>query len=115
MKKKKNIRKFGREKGVRRALIKTLIEGLFSNGKIQTTEAKAREIRPFVEKLITLGKRGGQASKRLLTSRSSKRVADKVFTDLALKYEKRSGGYTRIIKTKIRKSDGAKMAVIEFV
>ncbi len=115
MRKKKNIRKFGRVRKVRKALVKTLVEGLVSSGKIETTEAKAKEIRPFVERLITLGKRGGMASKRQIASRVSNRVADKVFTDMVSKYEKRSGGYTRIIKTKIRKSDGAKMAVIEFV
>jgi large subunit ribosomal protein L17 len=115
MKKKKNIRKFGRERNIRRSLIKSLIEALVRNGKIETTEAKAKEIRPSVEKLVTLSKKGTLASKRLVASRVSMRVAEKLLSDMVPKYEKRNGGYTRIIKTKIRKSDGASMAVIEFV
>lgn len=115
MKKKKNIRKFGRVKKVRKGMFKALISSLVLHGKIETTEAKAKEIRPMVERLVTLAKRGGDAKRRLIASKTSSSIASKIVSELSSKYEKRSGGYTRIIKTKIRKSDGAKMAVIEFV
>jgi large subunit ribosomal protein L17 len=115
MKKKKNIRKFGRVKKVRKGMFKALISSLVFHGKIETTEAKAKEIRPMVERLVTLAKRGGISKVRLIASKTSKDVAEKIVSVILPKYEKRNGGYTRIIKTKIRKSDGAKMAVIEFV
>lgn len=111
-----NIRKFGREKGVRRALLKSLARALVMNKKITTTEAKAKELRPFVEKLVTRAKNKNLASRRLLVSRlgTSTEVKELV-ENLGPKYEKRSGGYTRIIKLPRRLSDGGKMAVIEFV
>ncbi len=108
-------RKFGRKTGQRKALMKSLAYSLALKGKIKTTEAKAKELRPFMEKLVTLGKKETPASKRLLTSRVGVQAAKKIFTDISPKYKERSGGYTRITKMVRRKSDGASMAVIEFV
>jgi large subunit ribosomal protein L17 len=111
-----NIRKFGREKGQRDALLKSLALSLVMNKKIKTTEAKAKELRPFVEKLVTKAKVKTLASRRILTSRIGAGAGVKeLFDNLAPKYDKRSGGYTRIIKLPRRVSDGSAMAVIEFV
>ncbi|MBX4195498.1 50S ribosomal protein L17 [Candidatus Parcubacteria bacterium] len=108
-------RKFGRERNQRKALMKSLAHNLVLKGKIKTTEAKAKELRPFVEKLITTGKSGTPASKRLLVSRVGKMAGDKLASSFAETYKDRKGGYTRITKLVRRASDGAKMAVIEFV
>jgi large subunit ribosomal protein L17 len=108
-------RKFGREKGQRKALLKSLAHNLVLEGKIKTTEAKAKEVRPYVEKLVTLGKKETPASRRLLESRVGKMAAKKIAQSLAGTYKDRNGGYTRITKLVRRDSDGAKMAVIEFV
>ncbi|MBX4199243.1 50S ribosomal protein L17 [Candidatus Parcubacteria bacterium] len=108
-------RKFGRERNQRKALLKSLAHNLVVTGKVKTTEAKAKEIRPFVEKLITLGKRETPASKRLLEARVGKMATVKLVGPLAAQYKTRAGGYTRITKLVRRGSDGAPMAVIEFV
>ncbi|OHA91374.1 MAG: 50S ribosomal protein L17 [Candidatus Zambryskibacteria bacterium RIFCSPHIGHO2_01_FULL_49_18] len=108
-------RKFGREKNQRVALMKSLAYSLALKGKIKTTEAKAKELRPLMEKLVTLGKKQTPASRRLLESRVGVQAARKIFVDLALTYKERAGGYTRITKMIHRKSDGAPQAVIEFV
>ncbi len=108
-------RKFGREQSQRKALLKSLAYSLVVKGKIKTTEPKAKEIRPFVEKLITLGKKQTLASRRELESRVGKIAAKRIATILSPEYMKRNGGYTRITKMIARQSDGAKMAIIEFV
>lgn len=108
-------RKFGREKNQRVALMKSLAYALTTEGKIKTTEAKAKSLRPFVEKLITLGKKDNLATRRLLESRVGRIAAKKIATDLSVKYKERAGGYTRITKLVRRASDGAPQAVIEFV
>lgn len=111
-----NIRKFGRERGQRLALLKSLALALVTHGNITTTEAKAKELRPFVEKLVTRAKDKTLASRRLLLSRLG--VEDgvsRLIKDVAPKYEKRAGGYTRIVKLPRRLSDGGAMAVIEFI
>ena len=95
--------------------MKSLALALAINGKIKTTEAKAKELRPFIEKLITLGKTETLASRRLLESRVGKHAASKILKDLSPNYKQRAGGYTRITKMVRRSSDGAAMAVIEFV
>jgi large subunit ribosomal protein L17 len=111
-----NIRKFGRERGQRLALLKSLALALVTRKKITTTEAKAKELRPFVEKLVTKAKTNTLASRRILISRLGTIAGAKELLDiLAPKYEKRSGGYTRIVKLARRLSDGSAMAVIEFV
>lgn len=108
-------RKFGREKNQRKALMKSLALSLALKGRIKTTEAKAKELRPFIEKLVTLGKKENQASGRLLTSRVGERGAKRIASEWSNKYKDRAGGYTRITKLVRRATDGAKMAVIEFV
>lgn len=108
-------RKFGRERNQRKALLKSLAHNLVLEGKIKTTEAKAKELRPFVEKLVTMGKKETPASKRLLEARVGKLASTKLVGSLAAMYKTREGGYTRITKLVRRGSDGAKMAVIEFV
>ena len=112
-----NKRKFGRVRKVRKALINSLALNLIVRGKIKTTEPKAKELRPFVEKLVTGAKKGNMAARRLIISELSNRRSEvkKLFEVIALKYADRKGGYTRILKLGARKSDGAKMAIIEFV
>jgi len=109
-------RKFGRETGQRAALLRSLAEALIKNNKIKTTEAKAKEIRPMVEKMVTRAKTNTLASRRLLIARLRNEASVKELMEtIAPRYTKRAGGYTRITKLPPRKSDGAKMAVIEFV
>lgn len=108
-------RKFGREKNQRRALLRSLAESLALKGKIKTTEPKAKELRPFMEKLVTLGKKQTLASRRLLESRIGQLAAKKIAGTLAIEYKKRAGGYTRITKMLPRRTDASPMAVIEFV
>jgi len=108
-------RKFGRERNQRKALLKSLAYSLVMKEKIKTTEPKAKEVRPFVEKLVTLGKSGTIASRRLLETRVGKIAGKKIALALSPKYKDTKGGYTRITKLIQRKSDGAKMAIIEFV
>ncbi len=108
-------RKFGREKKVRDGLMKSLALALVLENRIKTTDAKARELRPFVEKLVTTGRLGTVAARRNLVSRVGSIAANKIVKDVAPKYADRKGGYTRITKLPARVSDGALMAVIEFV
>jgi len=109
-------RKFHRKKGQRKALFKSLINNLVLEEKIETTEAKAKEIRSKVEKLITLGKKQNLSALRLLISRLNKKAGQKIYFTLAPRYQDRNGGYTRIIKgVKKRMKDGTKTAIIEFV
>lgn len=112
-----NKRKFGRDNGQRKMLISSLALSLIVRGKIKTTEAKAKELRPFIEKLVTRAKSDTVANRRLIVSRLSNRKTEtkKLFEVVAPKYKDVSGGYTRIMKTGPRKSDSAKMAIIEFV
>ncbi|MDB5225433.1 MAG: rplQ [Candidatus Adlerbacteria bacterium] len=108
-------RKFGRETGQRAALLKSLARSLVIKGKIKTTEAKAKEIRPLVEKMVTKGKTPTLANRRLLiVSLGAATTATKLIK-IASGYTERSGGYLRITKMGPRKGDAAKMAVIEFV
>ena len=112
----KKHRKFGREIGVRRALLKGLALSLIRHDKITTTEAKAKELRPFIEKLVTRGKNKSVASRRVLVSRlGNAEGVKKLVAHIAPRYEKRAGGYTRIVKLPRRGGDASKMAVIEFV
>ncbi|MCU0660634.1 MAG: 50S ribosomal protein L17 [Candidatus Pacebacteria bacterium] len=112
-----SVRKFGRKKNQRNALLKSLALSLVKSGKITTTEAKAKELRPFIEKLVTKGKTPTVASRRNITAKLQNRKPEvkKLVDEVAKKYEDRKGGYTRIMKLPRRKSDGSKMAVIEFV
>lgn len=109
-------RKFGRERNVRRALIKSLASSLIIKRKIKTTDAKARELRPYIEKMVTKAKRGDLSSKRMIISKiGTKKAAKILFDDIAPNYKERPGGYTRIVKLPRRTGDGSKMAIIEFV
>lgn len=110
------MRKFHRKKGPRRLFIQGLANNLIMKEKIETTIPRAKEVRPVVEKMVTLAKKQQLAGLRLLLSRLPKQAAQKLFYDLAPKYKDRSGGYLRITKeAKSRKRDGAMLAIIEFV
>jgi large subunit ribosomal protein L17 len=109
-------RKLGRPTAHRKALYRNLVTDLLNYEKITATEAKAKEIRSFAERMITLGKEGGLHSRRqALSFILDKKIADKVFTELAPRYAERPGGYTRIIKLGSRLGDGAPMVQIELV
>jgi large subunit ribosomal protein L17 len=109
-------RKFGRERKVRRALLRSLAANLILRGKIETTEAKAKELRGYVEKLVTRGKSSTLASERILLERlGTMGPVKKLIKDVSPKYADRKGGYTRIVKTSPRAGDGSPMAIIEFV
>ncbi len=109
-------RKFGRERNARRALLKSLAVALIERGKIKTTTAKAKELRPMVEKLVTRARANTLAGNRLILSRLGKMDAVRKLTkEIAPRYTKRPGGYTRISKLPARVSDGSPMAIIEFV
>jgi large subunit ribosomal protein L17 len=115
MKNLKKGRKLHRKVGPRKALMKTLASSLVIHEKIKTTEAKAKELSPYIEKKITKAKKGDVASRRILNKFFSDNVTKKLVDEIAPKYKERNGGYTRVIKLGIRKSDGAKMAIIELV
>lgn len=112
----KKGRKFHRKKGQRKAFLKTLAGNLILEDKILTTEERAKELKSFVEKMVTLGKKQDVASLRLLIARLPKASAEKMYYVIAPRYKSRRGGYLRITKgIKTRKRDGSKVAVIEFV
>lgn len=112
----KKIRKFNRMKGQRAALMKTMAVSLVEHEKITTTEAKAKSLRPYVEKLVTIAKNSETVTgRRLLSARTGPRTARKLSLTLAPRYKDRKGGYLRITKMPRRVNDGSKMAVIEFV
>lgn len=109
------LRKFNRKRKVRNALMDSLATSLILQNKIKTTEAKAKSLRPFVEKIVTVGKAKNLAAERQIIAMIGVRGARKVVNDISPKYKERKGGYTRITKLPRRASDAAKMAVIEFV
>lgn len=110
-------RKFGREQKVRSTFLKGLTLDLIRHGKITTTEARAKELRKIVEPMVTLAKKGDTASHRLAVSRLLNRKTEtkKLFEEIAPNYADRKGGYTRVTRLPVRKSDASRMAVIEFV
>jgi large subunit ribosomal protein L17 len=108
-------RKFGREKAQRKALINSLMRALVINEKIETTEAKAKELSRIIEKEITVAKKGDINARRQLAENFSEDLVKKMVEVIAPKYKEREGGYTRIIKLGQRKSDAADMAIIELV
>lgn len=109
-------RKFGRSKNQRKALMRSLAVSLVRDEKITTTEAKAKSLRPYMEKIVTQAKKGALGDRRLLISKiNNVSASKKLVEDIATRYQDRKGGYTRIIKMQPRLGDGAKMAVIEFV
>ena len=109
-------RKLQRTSSHRRALLRNMSAALIKHEQIKTTLPKARELRPYLEKLITLAKRGGLSNRRLAHARLlDETQLAKLFSTLAERYSDRNGGYTRIIKAGIRASDAAPMAIIELV
>lgn len=114
MKHKNRNRKFGRETDQRRAFLRSLAEALAAHGKITTTEARAKELRPYIERLITLAKKGTPAAEKLLKERLGTAKRAKLLIDLAKK-AKQPTGYTRIVKMAPRKSDGSPMAIIQVI
>jgi len=109
-------RRLGFRSDHRRALLRNAVTSLLEHEKITTTETRAKEIRSITEKMITLGKRGDLHARRLADSYlMSEAVVYKLFTSIAERYKDRSGGYTRIIKTGVRKGDGAPMAIVELL
>jgi large subunit ribosomal protein L17 len=109
-------RKLQRTSAHRTALFRNMSAALIKHEQITTTVAKAKELRPYVEKLITLAKKGGLSNRRLAHARLlDDAQLTKLFDVLADRYKSRNGGYTRIIKAGIRASDASPMAVIEFV
>ncbi|HVM77360.1 MAG TPA: 50S ribosomal protein L17 [Candidatus Paceibacterota bacterium] len=110
-------RKFSRLRGPRRAFLRNLSNDLIRAGAIETTEARAKEIRPAVERLVTFAKKQTLAARRVIVSRvGNQKIADKLYGEYGPRYAGRAGGYLRIVKLgKSRKRDGAQMARIEFV
>jgi large subunit ribosomal protein L17 len=109
-------RKLGRKTEHRISLLRNLAASLISHGRIRTTEAKAKELRPFVEKLVTLGKRDSlHARRHALSILPRREVVTKLFSDVSPRFSERPGGYTRILKLAHRQGDGASMAFIQFV
>lgn len=115
-------RKLGRTTDTRMALLRNLASDLIIHERIETTEAKAKELKSVVEKMITLGKRGDLHARRQASSFLYNQAADednnviqKLFDDVAARYEDRQGGYTRVLKLGARQGDGAAMAIIELV
>ncbi|GGD54793.1 50S ribosomal protein L17 [Erythrobacter arachoides] len=109
-------RKLSRKSQHRTALFRNMAAALIKHEQITTTVAKAKELRPYVEKLVTLAKRGGLSNRRLAHARLlDDAQLIKLFDVLAARYADREGGYTRIIRAGIRQSDAVQMAIIEFV
>ncbi|KUP04648.1 50S ribosomal protein L17 [Bacillus coahuilensis m2-6] len=117
-------RKLGRTSSQRKAMLRDLTTDLIISERIETTEARAKELRSVVEKMITLGKRGDLHARRqaaayirneVANARNWRRCTSKVFADVAPRYAERQGGYTRIMKLGPRRGDGAPMVIIELV
>ena len=116
MRHRKSGRQLGRNTHHRRALFRSLVTSLLEHERIETTEAKAKEVRILADRIITLGKRGDlHARRRALAYVRTREVVGKVFSDLAGRFAERPGGYTRLIKTRRRIGDAARMVVIELV
>ena len=117
-------RKFGRKADHRKAMLRNLATSVILYGKVETTEAKAKDLRSVVDELITLGKKGDLAARRqaaayirnvVVDEETQQTVLQKLFDEVAPKYADRNGGYTRVIKTGTRRGDAAPMAFIELV
>ena len=111
-----SYRKLGRNSSARKALFKSILTSFFRYGRIETTEAKAKEIRSLADNLITLAKRGDFSARRQAIARlADEDVVRKLFDEIAGKYTDRQGGYTRILKMGPRRGDAAPMVIIELV
>jgi len=119
MRHQKRGRKFNRTASHRKAMMSNLASALIIHKKIQTTDVKGKELRGFVERLVTYAKHGDVHSRRLIQKKiqgkRAKQIANILIHDIAPIYEKRNGGYTRIIKLNNRKNDNALISLIEFV
>ena len=109
-------RKLGKTSSHRRAMLRNIVTSLLDKERIETTEPKAKEIKSITEKMISLGKKGDLASRRLaLAYLMDEDVVTKLFTTIASRYQDRQGGYLRIIKTERRRGDAAQMVLVELV
>jgi large subunit ribosomal protein L17 len=112
----KKGRKLGTDASHTTAMLRSLAIAVFTNERIKTTEARAKEVRPLVEKIVTWGKRGDVHSRRLAMAEiGDKELVHKIFADIAPRFEDREGGYTRILKLGPRKGDAAPMVILELV
>ena len=111
-----SYRKLGRNTSARKAMFKSLLTALFKHERIETTEARAKELRKFAEKVVTLAKRGDLSARRqAINLVADVDVVHKVFEEIPGKYSERAGGYTRIMKLSPRRGDAAPMVLIELV
>ena len=109
-------RKLGRTSDQRKAMLRAMTTYLLENGKMETTFTRAKEVQPVVEKMITLGKKGDLAAYRQAMSFITREdVCKKLFKEIAPSYAERNGGYTRVIRTGVRRGDAAETAIIELV
>ncbi|MFV0480255.1 MAG: 50S ribosomal protein L17 [Anaerorhabdus sp.] len=117
-------RKFGRNADHRKAMLRNMATSVILHGKIETTEMKAKDLRSVVDEMITLGKRGDLHARRqaaayirdvVANEETEQTVLQKLFDEVAPKYKDRNGGYTRVVKTRVRRGDSAPMAFIELV
>ena len=110
-------RKLGRDNKHRRSMLATMTKQVITNESITTTDTRAKEVRKFVEKMITYGKKGDLVSRRkaLAFLHNDKKVVEKIFNDLAKRYENRNGGYTQILKLEERRGDDALMVILRLV
>lgn len=108
-------RKFGRTADYRKRFLWNLVVNLITKERIRTTESRAKEIRPIAERAVTRAKNDTLANRRLLLKYMTAKTVNKLFKELAPRFEKRSGGYTRIMKIGARKNDAAEMVLIEFI
>lgn len=112
----KHGRKLNRDQGHRKALFRNMAIALFKHERIETTDAKAKDLRAVAEKLITLGKKGDLHSRRMAAKKiHDAEVLQKLFGDIAQRNSERNGGYTRVVKSRFRKGDCAPLSVIELV
>ena len=109
-------RKLGRNSSARKALFRGMLTSFFQHERIETTEAKAKELRGLADQMVTLAKRGDlHARRQVLAYLMDEDIVTKLFSEIAPKYTDRQGGYTRVIKTGLRKGDSAPLAIIELV
>lgn len=116
MRHKHGYKKLGRTSSHRAALLKNLSIAIINSGKIETTLPKAKELRSYIERLITRARLGdSNAHRAVFSSLQDKKATNKLVNEIAVNFKERNGGYTRIVKTRIRRGDAAEMAYIEFV
>ena len=115
MKKRKKGRKFSRKRDQRKSLMRNLCSQLFLHEEIQTTEAKAKELKKIAEKFLTKAKKDDLATRRYLLRFFPKNIVKKMIEEIAPRYKERKGGYTKVVKLPRRNSDGAELAIIKLL